>query len=145
MSQVPPPMGAPPMGYQTPAPQQSQGMAVGSLVCGIISILTSFAVCLWFISAPVGIVAVVLGLIAKGKADRGEAGGKGMAKTGMILGIIGIVLSILITVGAYMGLRAAGTKAQELQQKAQQEIERIEREQQQRDDGTATPTTTEAP
>jgi amino acid transporter len=145
MSQVPPPMGAPPVGYQTPGPAKSQGLAIGALVCGILSLIFF---CFNILSIPLGIVAIILGVVAGGKARRGEAGGEGLAKTGMILGIAGIALSLLITVLAYAGMSFLGNKAQELQQKAQQEVERMEREQQQRDasgTGTATPTTTESP
>ena len=144
MSQVPPPMGAPPVGYQTPGPAKSQGLAIGALVCGILSLVFF---CFNILSIPLGIVAIILGVVAGGKARRGEAGGEGLAKTGMILGIAGIALSLLITVLAMAGMSFLGSKAEELQKKAEQEIQRIEQEQAERDaaSGTATPTTTEAP
>jgi hypothetical protein len=133
MSQIPPPGGAAPMGYQTPPPQKPQGLAIGALVCGIISLL-SF--CFWPLAVPLGIVAIVLGVIGRGKAARGEAGGEGLAKTGMFLGIAGVALSIIITIAAYAGLSILGDKIQE-------EADRMEREAQQQEqvDGTATPTT----
>ncbi|HEV2295869.1 MAG TPA: hypothetical protein VGR35_18630 [Tepidisphaeraceae bacterium] len=58
MSQVPPPMGAPPVGYQTPGPNRPQGLAIGALVCGILSLVL---VCIWFLAVPLGIVAIILG------------------------------------------------------------------------------------
>jgi hypothetical protein len=78
----------------------------------------------------------VLGVIGRGKAARGEAGGEGLAKTGMFLGIAGVALSIIITIAAYAGLSILGDKIQE-------EADRMEREAQQQEqvDGTATPTT----
>jgi len=144
MSQVPPPMGTPPGGYRPPNAGASQGLAIGALVCGILSLIFF---CFWFLSVPLGIVAIILAVVAKGKIQRGEAGGEGLAKTGMILGIAGLALSLLITVLAFAGMSFLGSKAEELQKKAEQEIQRIEREQAERDaaSGTATPTTTEAP
>jgi hypothetical protein len=141
MSQVPPPTGMPPVGYSTPGANKPQGLAIGALVCGILSIVLF---CFWFISIPLGIVAIILGIIGRGKAQRGEAGGEGLAKTGMILGVAGLALSLLITVLAFAGMSFLGSKAEELQRKAQQEVERMEREQQQ-SGGTATPTTEPSP
>jgi Na+-transporting methylmalonyl-CoA/oxaloacetate decarboxylase gamma subunit len=142
MSQVPPPMGGQPMNYSTPGAGKPQGLAIGALICGILSLVLF---CFNIVAIPLGIVAIILGVVARGKAQRGEAGGEGLAKTGMILGIAGVALSILITILAMAGMSFLGSKAEEMQRKAQAEIERIEREQQQSTDGTATPTTTGAP
>jgi hypothetical protein len=139
MSQMPPSMPPPagPMSYQTPPPgaQANTGLAVGSMICGIASLVLSLlSFCIWFLSLPLGIVAVVLALIARGKIARGEAGGQGMVKAGLITGILGIVLSILIPVILYAGLRTAGNRLQ-------QEADRIQREmeQQQRQNSTTAP------
>jgi hypothetical protein len=122
-SQMPPSGPTGPMSYQAPPPgaQASQGMAVGSLVCGILSIVTF---CGWYLSIPLGIVAIVLGQMAKGKIARGEAGGAGLAKTGVILGAIGIALSVLITILAIVGVTMFGDRMQK-------ELERQQRLQQQ--------------
>ena len=138
MSQVPPPMGTPPIGYSSSSPAKSQGLAIGALICGILSLVTALAVCLWFLSIPLGVVAIILGVMAGGKAKRGEAGGAGLAKTGMILGIVGIVLSIVI----FAGCRVAGTK---LQQEIERQQKILEEQQRGQGDSSATPTTTEAP
>jgi hypothetical protein len=69
-------------------------LAVVSLVFGIIQ----FFVC------PIigGIVAIVTGHVARGRAKRsqGAEGGAGMALAGVILGYAGIALTILVIVGA---------------------------------------------
>ena len=120
MSQMPPTGPAPtgPVSYQVPPPgaQASQGMAIGSLVCGIASIAFF---CVWWLSIPLGIVAVVLAVMAKGKIARGEAGGAGLAKAGMICGIIGAALSLLITVLAVVGFTMFGNKLKELERQQQ--------------------------
>ena len=133
MSQVPPPMGAPPMGYQQPGPNKPQGMAIAALICGILSIVL---VCVNILSIPLGIAAIVLGIIGRGKAQRGEAGGEGLAKTGMILGIVGIALAILLTILAWAGMSFLGNKAKEFEQQMQQQ------QQTDQSGGTATETET---
>ena len=134
MSQLPPspsypPPGPGPVAYQGPNPQQNTGLAMGSMICGVLSIVLSFlSFCIWFISLPLGIVAVVLALVARGKIARGEAGGAGPAKAGLITGIIGVVLSILIPLILYAGLRTAGSKFQQEAERIQREAERQQRQ-----------------
>jgi hypothetical protein len=80
----------------------SQGLAIASMVCGILSLITW---CLWCISGPLALVAVVLGHIALGrvKADPARFTGKGMAKAGVITGYLGLLAAIaMIVLGVYM-------------------------------------------
>ena len=121
MSQIPPPPGAMPPGhmpYQSPPPGagQSQGLAIASLICGILAI---FTFCLWILSVPLGLAAIIMGIIARTNASKGQGGGKGLATAGMICGIVGILISVL----AIVGLLSFGKKIQE-------EAERMQREQQ---------------
>ena len=142
MSQYPPtgptpggPMPSGPMSYQTPpGAQASQGLAIGSLICGIASIVFF---CIWWLSIPLGIVAVVLAVMAKGKIARGEAGGAGLAKAGMITGIIGAAISLLLTVLAIVGISMFGDKIQEMQR------QQMEQQRQQQSSPSPTPTPTQ--
>jgi hypothetical protein len=92
---APPPdyAGAPgpllPYGGYTPPPSQSSGMAIASMILGILSIPLMSAYCFGVLPA---ILAVVLGHVARGKARRNEAGGAGMALAGVICGYISIAL-----------------------------------------------------
>jgi hypothetical protein len=133
MTQMPP--AAPgPVGYQTPP--QGSGLAMGSMICGISSLVLSLlSFCIWFLSLPLGIVAVVLALMAKGKAAPSQ---QGMVRTGLITGIIGIILSIAIPAVLYMGLRTAGSKLQQEAERLQREMER-QQQQQQRQPATTQP------
>jgi hypothetical protein len=71
---------------------------------------------------PLGIVAIVLAVMAKGKIARGEAGGAGLAKAGMICGVIGSVVSILFVILVLAGLTVFGDRMQkELEQQRMQE------------------------
>lgn len=69
-----------------PAVHPKKGMAIASLVLGIVSAVFS---CLWFISIPCAIIAIILGILAN------KAGKIGMATAGLVLGIIGIVFTVL--------------------------------------------------
>ena len=84
-------------------------MAVASLILGILSIILSWIpVAGWIICLIMGALAVVLGILARKKQPEK----KGMAITGMILGIIGIVFSLIwvIACGALMGAGATALK-----------------------------------
>ena len=121
MTQMPPPAAPGPVNYGPPSPSQNTGLAVGSLICGIISVVTF---CFWFISIPLGIIAIVLAVVARGKIARGEAGGSGLAKAGLITGIIGALLSLLLTIAAWAGLSMLGGWAEREYQRQQQEMQR---------------------
>jgi hypothetical protein len=101
-----PPMGG--TGWQAPPPppfpgggNKQQGFAIGSLVCGILSIVC----CMGLFT---GIPAVILGVIAmnKEKAEPANYGGKGMAMAGTITGGIGILLSLVWIVVNIIGAMA---------------------------------------
>ena len=86
----PPPYGAP--GY---GPQPPKGMAIGSMVTGIISVAGLCIPYINFASLILGIIAAILGGVALKKIQRGEAGGKGQAITGLVLGIIVCALAAI--------------------------------------------------
>jgi hypothetical protein len=98
---APPPgtWGAAPPGYGAPGayppnrPMQN-GLGIAALVLGILAMITSF----FFIGGLLGLVAVILGFVARGKAKRGEADNGGMALAGIITGGLGILGTLLIVV-----------------------------------------------
>ncbi len=78
--------------FQSPPPGtsgQSKGLAIGSLVCGVLSCLC----CISVITGPIGIV---LGFIARKKAkEEPQAfGGEGLALGGMITGAVGFLIGV---------------------------------------------------
>ncbi len=75
-----------------PGQPQKQGMAIASLVLGIVG-------CCVFPVLP-SIAAAIMGGIAmkKAKDEPHEFGGHGMALAGLILGIIGAVLGIILVI-----------------------------------------------
>lgn len=95
MSDAPPPPG----GYTAkPPPTQSpsQGKAVAALVLGIVGLIA------WFcplVGLTIGIVGIVLAVLANNKRKTG------MATAGLVLCIIGVVLSAInMAIGIYLGI-----------------------------------------
>ena len=85
-----------PQGYGVPyQPQQSTGMAVASLVLGIISICTG----LFMFSFPflflVPIIGIILGIVFKTKK---LPVGKGMSTAGIITSVIGLVIPLALLI-----------------------------------------------
>jgi len=72
--------------------QRNSGLAVASMVLGIIGIVLF---CLFAIPC---LLATIFGGIALGQMNKGNGsiGGRGMAIAGLVLGIIGIVLFVLV-------------------------------------------------
>lgn len=98
----------PPAGYGGPnfGQQPSNGLAIASLVCGIIALPATC--CCSALSLPLGIAAAVMGGIAMSKANAQPeiyGGGKGMAIGGLVCGILSILTAIVFLVlgmGQYM-------------------------------------------
>jgi hypothetical protein len=86
-----------PFGYQPVNYGESQqGKAVGALVCGILSLLCAPA----GIGLILGIVAIALASVSTSNMARtGNYEGRSMAKAGMMIGILGIVMSGMVCGG----------------------------------------------
>jgi hypothetical protein len=86
------PQGAPGYyGWPGMAPMPSNGAGTTALVLGIIA---DVVFCLWPVAILLGVVALVLGSLGRGKAARGEATNPGQALAGIICGAVGIVLAL---------------------------------------------------
>ena len=77
---------------QAPA-NQTNTLAIVSLVCGILAILMGCC------TAYIGIIPGIAGIICAVFANK--QGKTGMAKAGMICSIIGIVIAVLITIASF--------------------------------------------
>lgn len=100
-----------PPGYQNPpASRGGSGMAIASLVLGILALITSFTV---FGGIVLGLLAVILGVIAMRGINRGLRSGRGMAIAGIVTGALGLILAIvLIAVGVSILNSPAGKNLQ---------------------------------
>jgi len=91
-SVVPGYSGYQPGGYAIPAP--TSGLAIASMVCGIVGF------CLCYVWALAGIPAVICGHMALSRINKSDypMGGRGMALTGVILGYVLIAINIAIVI-----------------------------------------------
>ena len=81
--------------------KKSNGLAIASLVLGIVSIVFCFII--QWLGLIIGIVGIVLGVMAKKKNPTG------MATAGLVLSIIGTVLCALVFIACVACLSAIGT------------------------------------
>jgi len=73
------------------------GMGIAALILGILGLLTS-----WLLFGGLfGLLAIVLGFVGLGRVRRGEASNRGMAITGIVLGLLSVAVAVLI--GALVG------------------------------------------
>lgn len=79
---------------QTEVVNESKGLSIASMVLGIVSVVM---LCLYYISIPCAILAIIFAIVGRKK------GGKGMATAGLVLGIIALAIDIVIVV-AFVGL-----------------------------------------
>lgn len=77
--------------YQPPVPpaQPGQGFGIAALILGIVSLLTCW---IFFLSIPAAIVAIVLGIIAVVKKNRG------FGVSGIVTGALGLIATVAILV-----------------------------------------------
>jgi len=73
-----------------PAPAGgNKGLAIGSLVLGILSLCASLG---WWCGGPISVIGLILGFLGI------KSTGKGMAVAGIILSGIGLLLTIILVV-----------------------------------------------
>ncbi|WP_276206867.1 DUF4190 domain-containing protein, partial [Streptomyces niveiscabiei] len=90
---VPNPGGFPvtPPYYGWPGTPPSNGLGTSAMITGI---LAALGFCLWPVAFVLGILGVVLGILGRRKAARGEATNGGHALAGIICGVAGTLLSV---------------------------------------------------
>lgn len=71
-------------------PGPANGMGIASLVLGLISVA---GFCMYGLGIILGVLALIFGLIGRGRVTKGEANNGGVALAGIILGSVGIVVS----------------------------------------------------
>lgn len=97
----PPPPPQPYAGYTPPPTGPRNGLGVASLVIAIVGLLSSFSVAGGVI---LGIVAVIIGFVARGRVRKGEANNGGVALAGIVLGFVAMIAGlafIAIWVGVF--------------------------------------------
>lgn len=93
---------------RTPHPDAEQklssGLAIASLVCGILGTLTGIFI---YSGVSLGLAGIVLGIVALVKVKNGTASGKGLAIGGIVTGVLSFVVTAVtiavIVLNAMMG------------------------------------------
>lgn len=75
--------------------QESKGLSIASMVLGIISVVLF---CIWYISIPCAILAIIFGIVGMKK------GGKGMGVAGLVLGIVALAILAIVYLLAIAGV-----------------------------------------
>jgi hypothetical protein len=103
-------------GYDAPPTQPRNGFGIAALVLGLLAVLLSWTI----IGGGVfGILALVFGLLGRARAKRGEATNGGISVTGVILGLIGLLIAIgLIVFGVSILNSPAGRSYQQCVQRS---------------------------
>src|SRR5690242_6597908 len=101
-------------GYDQPPPAYAaapkNGMGTAALALGILAIVLAFIPILGFASWPLSILGIIFGLVGIRRVGKRRATNKGVAVSGFVLSIIGLVLVIVSTV-MYVSAINAGVKS----------------------------------
>lgn len=82
------------------AKKEKKGFCIASMVLGIVALVFF---CIWYISIPCAILAIIFGILGI------KTPTKGMAIAGLVTGSIGLVISIAIIVLIAIGVMVAAT------------------------------------
>jgi hypothetical protein len=133
----PPPPPQPYAGFAPPPTGPKNGLGIAALVIAIIGLVFCWTVVGGII---LGLCAVIIGFVARGRLKRGEATNGGVAIAGIVLGFLAIIVS-LIFIPIWFGVfeevggtdyvdcvSKAGNDAEAIQQCADQFRDRVENE-----------------
>ena len=81
---------------------EKKGFNITSMILGIISIVLF---CLWYVSIPCAIIAIIFSIAGKKDA------GRGMGVAGLVLGIIALVLWLVLLILTILGVAAFSANA----------------------------------
>ena len=88
-------------GYPGYQPKPGSGLAIASLVCGILGVLTGIFI---FSGLSLGLAGIVLGIVALVKVKNGTASGKGMAIGGIVTGALGMIVAVGVLILGLIGI-----------------------------------------
>ncbi|WP_370412264.1 DUF4190 domain-containing protein [Streptomyces fradiae] len=80
---------------QPPFPQPSNGLGVAALVLGIVGLVTAIIPFLFWLGAILGLLALIFGIVGTARAGKGLATNKGMAVTGLVLGVLAMIVAVV--------------------------------------------------
>ena len=86
-----PPPQQPYGGYQSPPAGPRNGLGIAALVIAIFGLVFCWSV---IGGVVLGVVAVIIGIVGRGRAKRGEATNGGVALAGILLGVLAVIVSL---------------------------------------------------
>ncbi len=127
----PPASNVAPQGGMYQGPPRTSGMAIASMVLGILALLFFFT---HIFALILGLLAVIFGHISRGTIvrSRGQIGGGGMAMAGLVTGYIGIVLAVVLLIAAAFFFKEVMNEGSELNKIFKDAVEKAEQEQRER-------------
>ncbi|MFJ2746006.1 DUF4190 domain-containing protein [Streptomyces sp. NPDC087440] len=81
-------------GYAPPPERPKNGMSIASLVLGVVGFLAGFLILFFWLSWLPAVLAVIFGLVGLGQVKRGTSDSKGLAVSGLVLGVLGVLLAV---------------------------------------------------
>lgn len=87
------------MTQTAPQPQPTNGLAIASLVLGIVSILFVWIPIVWLLGTPLAIIGLVLGLLALRRPS-----GRGLAIGGLVCAGASLLITALYVFSAVLGV-----------------------------------------
>ncbi|MBR5090714.1 MAG: DUF4190 domain-containing protein [Ruminiclostridium sp.] len=87
----------------------TKNKAIVSLVCGIVGLVGGWIPVVQYITGILSILGIVFGAMAL--KDKPEGSEKGMAVTGLVLGIVACAITLLVILCAVCALAAIGSVA----------------------------------
>ncbi|WP_052864584.1 DUF4190 domain-containing protein [Streptomyces niger] len=98
----------PPVPMGAPAPQTARnGLGIATLVLGVIGVLSGLIPLLFWLAGTLGLLALIFGLIGRGRAKRGQATNKGVALAGLLLGIAAMIVAVIGAVITFTAVKGA--------------------------------------
>jgi hypothetical protein len=83
-------------GFQPPVARPSNGLGTAAMVLGLIAVLFAIVPIVGaFIAIPLGVLAIVLGFVGRGRVKRRLATNSGLALSGIILGLLALIIAIV--------------------------------------------------
>ncbi len=80
-------------GFDGQQPKGGKGMAIASMILGIVSLVLCFY---WFLGLPTALVGLILGIVAINRASRNFGAGKGFAISGIVTSGLGLLLGVFM-------------------------------------------------
>jgi hypothetical protein len=84
-------------------------MGIAGGVCGIVAVVLCWVPFIDYLSIILGALAIIFGALGIRHANTHGGGGKGMAITGVVTGIVALVISVLFLAVVYTAVTSINT------------------------------------